>query len=135
LVITYSINAMSDAEAQAHMPELIAPVHADGSLDVKEFLKHIYSTYDDFLVQASFFYLINNDTWASPEEVQVLYNRIKKMYEFIIDYLKLSIEFYNPWMIKNFRLIGKKGREADSYMRAVDKALKKYNKNNNLNIF
>lgn len=126
---------MSDAEAQAHMPELIAPVHADGSLDVKEFLKHIYSTYDDFLVQASFFYLINNDTWASPEEVQVLYNRIKKMYEFIIDYLKLSIEFYNPWMIKNFRLIGKKGREADSYMRAVDKALKKYNKNNNLNIF
>jgi hypothetical protein len=109
------------------MPELVAPVHADGSLDVKEFLKHIYSTYDEFLVQSSFFYLINHDG-ATPQEVQELYNRIKNMYATIIDYLKLSIEFYNPWMTKNFRLIGKKGREADSYMRAVDKALKIYNK-------
>jgi hypothetical protein len=126
---------MTDLEAQVHMPELVAPVHADGSLDVKEFLKHIYSTYDEFLVQASFFYLINNDGVHTPDEVQELYKRIKNMYATIIDYLKLSIEFYNPWMTKNFKLIGKKGREADSYMRAVDKALKKYNKNNNLNIF
>jgi hypothetical protein len=118
---------MTDLEAQVHMPELVAPVHADGSLDVKEFLKHIYSTYDEFLVQSSFFYLINHDG-ATPQEVQELYNRIKNMYATIIDYLKLSIEFYNPWMTKNFRLIGKKGREADSYMRAVDKALKIYNK-------
>jgi len=118
---------MTDLEAQVHMPELVAPVHADGSLDVKEFLKHIYYLYDDFLVQASFFYLINHDG-ATPQEVQELYIRIKKMYATIIDYLKLSIEFYNPLQIKNFRLIGKKGRETDSYMRAVDKALKTYNK-------
>jgi|APGre2960657404_1045060.scaffolds.fasta_scaffold256874_1 hypothetical protein len=118
---------MTDLEAQVHMPELVAPVHADGSLDVKEFLKHIYYLYDDFLVQSSFFYLINHDG-ATPQEVQELYIRIKNMYATIIDYLKLSIEFYNPWMTKNFRLIGKKGREADSYMRAVDKALKIYNK-------
>jgi hypothetical protein len=118
---------MTDLEAQVHMPELVAPVHADGGLDVKEFLKHIYYLYDDFLVQSSFFYLINHDG-ATPQEVQELYNRIKNMYATIIDYLKLSTEFYNPWMTKNFRLIGKKGREADSYMRAVDKALKTYNK-------
>ena len=118
---------MTDLEAQVHMPEFDAPVLPDGGLDVKEFLKHIYSIYDNFLVHASFFYLINHDG-ATPQEVQEQYNRLKNMYATIIDYLKLSTDCYNPWQIKNFKLIGKKGREADSYMRAVDKALKTYNK-------
>jgi hypothetical protein len=118
---------MTDTEAQVHMPELVAPVLPDGELDVKDFLKHIYSLYDNFLVHSSFFYLINHDG-ATPQEVQEQYNRIKNMYTSIIEYLKQSTELYNPYMTKDFKLIGKKGREADSYMRAVDKALKTYNK-------
>ena len=117
---------MTDTQAQVHMPNLDGVVLADGNLDVKQFLKNIYSLYDDFLVHASFFYLINHDG-ATPQEVQELYNRLKNMYATIIEYLKQSTELYNPWMTKDFKLIAKKGREADSYMRAVDKALKTYN--------